>query len=276
MKKIFGLFYGALIAGSYLVIKKVSGDLFIVYFSVSCLGLAFCLIPFLRLPFPKPFSPVLLRGIMYAITNFMFLTSQSNGSVSSSLAAALIGSMCISVPSLVKHPFRIKNFIIIISLFLGGFLLYDQIKVSYLALISGLLQAVTFSSASRSMRAQKNSIIWNLFVGFVIVAIFGSIGFMILPVFSRISEITFQSIIPICIVTLVAQIAFFTLYKEFKVESASRYSLGRIPWSFLIEMIYTGNVLPFHTIMGAIFLSFGSFTKRERRSEKRFRQPSLL
>lgn len=263
-----GLFYGALIVLSYLSIKVLSGDSYLLYFASACGILFLVTLPFLRGPFPRPFKGVLIRALMYAITNFLILAAQNKGTVSSSLAAALIGSMAVSLPTLLKAPYRKKNFVIILCILLGAFLLLDQIKLSYLALVSGIIQAITFASASRVMRIHQIPIRWNLATGFGMVALVGFIVSFFMPL-GEVAQLNWLNLLAICSVIGLSQIAFFRLYKNFSAESAGRFSLGRIPWGYLIDMIYLQTLMAPHTLVGVALLSVGSFMRRERRSARR-------
>ena len=205
---------------------------------------------------------------MYAITNFLILAAQNKSTVSSSLASALIGSMLVSLPILLKPPKRLKNIIIVSCLFIGIFCLFDQITMSYLALISGLIQAITYASASKVMRVHQIPISWNLAMGFGMVSLLGLAVSTIVPIGNP-SNLHLLSVLGVCAVILMSQLAFFQLYKHFSIESAGRYSLGRIPWSYFIEMIYWQRMLAIHIIFGIFFLTVGSFLRRERRRATR-------
>ncbi len=264
MKEFLGITYGALIVISYMVIGHLSENHFVFLFSAASLLLTIVTIPFLSLPIPRPISGVLIRAVMYSLGNYLVLASQSRGSTSSSLAAALLGSMSVSLFSLIKAPFYARKAIILVSLSLGVYLLIDQITISYLAFLSGFLQAATLRSASKVMRYDQVSIPWNLFIGFALTSIVGGIILMIFP--SQLTtNVNLISVVEIATVTVCAQIAFFNLYRTFPVESAARYSLGRIPWAYAIEMTVTQKLLPWNIVTGAVAIAIAAFVQQDRR-----------
>jgi hypothetical protein len=213
---------------------------------------------------------------MYSVTNFLILASQSSGKMSASLSTALIGSMCISLPPLLRAPYRLKNFIIILSFVLGGALLYDQIRISHLALLSGIIQAVTFATASNMMRVHKIPVSWNLFTGFLFATLLGCVITWAIPQVGSIHEVQLKPTLIMSVMILLSQLAFFKLYQLFSAEAASRYSLGRVPWSFLLEMALFRTLVPTHTLLGLAAVCFASFSRKERRSVARIRpQPEF-
>ncbi len=268
IKRFFGSLYGAVIVLSYLSIKALSGQNYLLYFTISCAVLALFTLPFLKLPFPKVSSGILVRGVLYAVTNFLMLASQNQGKVSSSLAAALIGTLVVSLPSLLKPPYRAKNLLILSCIAVGVSLLMDQIVLSYLAVISGLIQAITFTTAGKLMRTHEMSIRWNLIAGFTCVSVLGGVVSFFTSL-GDLSELKVVNLACIMAVILISQISFFQLYRNFSIETAGRFSLGRIPWSYVMEMIYSASLAPVHTIIGVLVLSVGSFLRKERRGSAR-------
>ena len=268
MKNFLGIFYGAMIFSSYFLIKILTGDQFAHYFVMSSGLLTLGLIPFTGFSIPKPFGGILIRGFLYSTTNFLLLTAQSKGEVSSSLVASLMGVLLVSIPRLI-HPIRMKNIFILSSLLIGALLLREKIQVSSLALIAGIIQALTFETASKIMRVHQHPIAWNLIAGFA--SVFFT-GLLVLPVIKAplwYPDLEWRIIIQVASILLLSQISFFTLYRWHSTEAASRYSLGRIPWSYFIEFIFVGKTFELQTTIGALFLAISAFMKKERRSMNR-------
>ncbi len=266
--KYYGLVYGLIIAISYLVIKVLAQDLHATYFTVSCGCLFLGTLFFLKKKPPQLFG-IILRGLLYSVTNFILLSVQNKTGVSAALTAALLGSLIIGLPPILKNLSRIKNLVIVLSLSLSIYLLRDKLALSSLAIACGLLQAGTYSITGRLMRAQSQYMTWNLASGFFWTLAMGSCIMLYNGNLSVLSQLDYMSILGIAFVIAVSQISFFILYSKFPVEDASRYSLGRIPWSYFLELSIGKTIFVPQIAIGTTLIFIAAFVQRERRSKPR-------
>jgi drug/metabolite transporter (DMT)-like permease len=242
----FGLFYGAVIAGSYLVAKLAGSNGGVNVVCVSSL----ILFLFHLLIWPKLTFVALterenvLRAILFSVTQIFLFKAQSSGSTSSMLIAGIAGTIVGSVLGrliLKEVPDWLDVFAIIIGI-LAILIGNENLSNNLWALTGGIIQGVT-AVVTRSLMRKKASRRGCIASGFFFMFITMLIVLVVTRNTETIVALTMPGLTATIFVMLLAQYAFFQLYKLYDTQKAAVISLLRVPWAVVLELIVIGTVI---------------------------------
>ncbi len=261
--------YGPLVAATYIAIKhfELSGGNGSTLFTIAS-GLGF-FAHFLLAPRsvlrallrPK----IMLRGLLFGLSQVFILQAQSTGSTTYALSAAVVGSsLVIAAAGLILKERISKGAFASGLLALSGCALNPAILgVSVLGVLGGVTQGVAAITTRSIVGAQKGkNVVLDTFLS-VAVGLFCSMAFGAL--FLEPSQLTHLKanthLLPILVVlsaTLLTQYAFFALYRALPAHKASVVGLSRIPASLALEFLLVGSVYSTREIASALLVATGA------------------
>jgi len=246
IKLSFGLFFGAIIAAAYLVLKiaGTKGGMDMACITSLILFVLHLLIwPKLTLNSFKE-KQNWLRGFLFGITQVFLLNSQRYGSTSAMLVAGIAGALVGSFLGrlmLKEKPTWLDIAAILIGV-VGIIIGNENIQANTWAIAGGVIQGIT-SVVARSMMNKKLSRRGAVSSGFFILSIVSAIALIIDHDIKSVTVLPLNSIIMVTIVSALAQYAFFQLYKFYDTQKAAVISLLRVPWAVVLELIVLGTVI---------------------------------
>lgn len=247
---LFGIFFGALISGGYLLLKAISGEKLVLTFVVGAFILTAIMTPFtLTKKIPRPVIMPVSRGLAFAVSQILLLRSIQNGEITNGFVAAFIGSLLPLIflyyyDRQLRYIYTLCGAALIIFVFFKGFTMSLNAVAS--GLVLGSLNVVTSISALK----YKHENFWPLYFGFFFSSIF--ILFlnpvMVLSTVSPVSAFAAAGIIICC------QISYLYLFSKYNQYVASVFSLMRIVWAPLIVFIVYGRRISLVNVAGLLVM----------------------
>jgi len=244
LNALFGLSYGGIIAGSYLIAKLtgVKGGA-----DVTCIASFILFIVHIVL-WPKLTTLAFtdwrnsLRGFLYGITQIFLFMAQDQAPTSTMLIASIAGALAgawIGRLILKEHPSW--NEIVAMLVAVGGTMLgfSGHIEANIWALLGGLIQGVT-GVAARSLMKSKVSRRGAVGSGFFMLGVVMLVWLTVTKSMPPIANINSLGIIAVAIAAAASQYAFFQLYKIYSTQKATVFTLLRAPWGVALEGIFLG------------------------------------
>jgi drug/metabolite transporter (DMT)-like permease len=274
-KILYGIFYGAIVAAAYFLLKYFShGDGGLCLFAALS-GLIFC-IHFLI--WPKPTLKGLLdrdaciRGVLYGLTQVMITKALKQGFTSTALVASTMGSVFgvllgrLVLKEVIKGYALVGAAFCFIAVFLNPMLIFK----SYWGVVGGLTQGLGFV-LSRSLMLREKSIRQSISTGFLMSALVSLLAVALTE--KNMNGFLSLKIMDVAILVAIAvmiQYGFFYLYKVLDSQRASLLTLSRLPWSMTFDYLILGSAFAFQKIIAACLIAAGSaFLLVDARVQKR-------
>lgn len=258
-KPITGIFYGGLLAGTLVVFRELSSHGGLPLYTYSAL-LAWLLHlvawPTLTLQSLKK-RPMVIRGLLFALTQVLFFRGQEIGSTSDALVASLLGT--ISSMFLIRIVLRerpsnitwIAAAISVLSLLANPSLMF----LSAFALLSGIVQGLsTMYSTKLMITREKRRTVVSTSCFFAAI-----IGLTICAVQYRLNPpavYNYSYIVTGAALILMVQYSFYSLIKLLGGIKVSTLSLSRIPWALGFERFIVGRTISLSQLTSAGCISF--------------------
>jgi drug/metabolite transporter (DMT)-like permease len=257
----YGIFYGGLVAGIYLLTRIWGQDGGLNAFAAVAL-IAFCIhaAVFPRQTLSGLRQPkMLLRGALFSLTQVLIFKAQATGFTSTALVASTMGSVFGVLLGRILLKERLEGLSLVAGgLCIGAVLLNpSMILHSHWGILGGLIQGSGFVLA-RSLMLDQKSIRESIACGYGVGAV---IGFITLAVTSQIESITLipvRNLAILVIMSLVIQYAFFYLYKILDSQRASMLLLSRIPWAQGLEFVFFGATLVVSQLSASVMILLGA------------------
>lgn len=242
----FGLFYGAVIAGAYLIAKLVGSNGGI---NVACIS-SLILFIFHLIIWPKLTLKSLVnwqymfRAILFGVTQIFLFKAQSYGSTSAMLIAGIAGTLVGSALGRLILK-EIPDWLDILAILVGVFGIVignENISVNLWAISGGVIQGITAVTA-RSLMKKRASRRAAVASGFFVLFLTSLFMLIVSNDLSSVKTLTIPGIAAATIVVTLSQYAFFQLYKLYDTQKAAVISLLRVPWAVMLELIVIGTVI---------------------------------
>ncbi len=262
LNALFGLSYGGIIAGTYLIAKLTGAKGGI---DVACLG-AFAVFIVHLIIWPKLTMFAFkdwrntLRGFLFGITQIFLFLAQRNAPTSTMLIASITGALAgawFGRLILKEHPSRNEVLAMIIAV--AGTLIgsYGHISASIWAIIGGLIQGFTGITA-RSLMKSKVSKRGAIGSGFFMLGTICLAWLLITKTSSDLLVVNVWGIIGVGIAATCSQYAFFHLYKIYSTQKATVFTLLRAPWGVAIESVFLNSGVTALKVLSSIIVFAGA------------------
>lgn len=262
LNALFGLSYGGIIAGTYLIAKLTGAKGGI---DVACIG-AFLIFLVHVIIWPKLTTQAFfnwknnLRGFLFGITQIFLFIAQSKAPTSTMLIASIAGALAgawLGKLILKEHPSWNEVLAMIVAV--GGSILGAEghISASIWAITGGFIQGVTGITARALMRnnASKKGSVGS---GYLYLGLVTLLWIAITDKSSSILDVSIFGIIVVGIGSVLSQYAFFHLYKIYNTQKATVFTLLRAPWGVAIESVFLNSGVTALKVLSSAIVFLGA------------------
>ncbi len=183
-------------------------------------------------------TKILIRAILFGITQVFLLKAQSNGNTSAVLVASTMGSVfgILAGRIFLKEKLEGLAFLAILSTVAAVFLNPILILSSYLGIIGGLIQGSSLA-LSRHLMIEKKSIRRNISTGYGIATLIAVPILMSSGTAPLLQNISILDVIVTAGIAALVQYFYFFLCKRMDAPRIAILALSRIPWAIAIEYV---------------------------------------
>jgi drug/metabolite transporter (DMT)-like permease len=258
-RPLFGLLYGALASGIYLVFGRAAKDGGISMFAAVCVVLSVIHV----VAVPRRIGAALLdwrnwlRGVLFGVTQILLFRSQASGGTTTMMASAVVGTVAgMSLGRWILRERGTAADYIALALGLVGAMLDRQALVATaLGAAGGAIQGIT-SVTVRSLMLNGRNVSGAIGSGFLIGAI------VTCPFAGGISRMFFAPSgiqLGIAVFALfLLQYAYFWIYRLLDTQKAGIVSLSRVPWSMFLESEVLGRTLAGVQVLSSVIILIGA------------------
>lgn len=262
LNALFGLSYGGIIAGTYLIAKLTGAKGGV---DVACIS-SFIVFLVHIIIWPKITAQAFanwknnLRGFLFGITQIFLFVAQSEAPTSTMLIASIAGALAgawFGRLILKEHPSW--NEVLAMVIAVGGSILGAEghIGASIWAITGGLIQGFTGITA-RSLMRDKASKRGSIGSGFFILGVVCLIWLIVTKTVPEPANINIWGVIGVGIAATCSQYAFFHLYKIYNTQKATVFTLLRAPWGVAIESVALNSGVTALKVLSSIIVFAGA------------------
>lgn len=262
LNTLFGLSYGGIIAGTYLLAKLTGTKGGI---DIACTG-SFLLFIIHVIIWPKLTIAAFtdwrnnLRGFLFGITQIFLFMAQAQSPTSTMLIASIVGALAgawLGRLILKEHPSW--NEVLAMLIAVGGTILgfSGHLESNIWAIIGGLIQGFT-GIAARSLMKSKVSRRGAVGSGFFILGAVTLIWLSITDGVSSVIDVNIWGMLAVAIASVCSQYAFFQLYKIYSTQKATVFTLLRAPWGVALEAMFLGSSVGVMKILSCVIVFAGA------------------
>lgn len=271
LNSVFGLVYGGIIAGTYLIAKLtgVKGGL-----DVACVSSFIAFILHIVI-WPKLTTTAfrdwrnILRGSLFGITQIFLFLAQSNASTSTMLIASISGAIAGAwIGRIILKEHASKKELLAMLIAIVGTLMGTgwHIEANIYAITGGLIQGITGVTA-RSLMKSRVSRRGAVGSGFFILGLVTLFWILITDGATQLVEVNSLGVLGVTVAALCSQYAFFHLYRVYDTQKAVVFTLLRAPWGVALEAIFVSSGIPLLKAISSIVVFLAGFLAIPRRSK---------
>ena len=257
----YGLAFGAIISVAYLFVKLRGSDGGLDLFCLASVAIFIghlIIWPKLTLAGIMDWK-MMIRGLLYGLTQVLIFKSQAHGSTSTALIAATTGNVFGAILGRLILKEKLYGVALLAATICASaaFTNPNILIVSYWGLIGGFIQGLGFVLA-RSIMIEKKSIRQSISTGFFFAAAI-SVAVLLLDQkgMTFLFNVRWNNVAFTVAIAVLVQYGFFYLFKILDSQRASLLALSRIPSAIGIESVLFGRLISVSQGVSAVLILIG-------------------